>query len=727
MDKRLLLLSLLLLITVSAIAQRPAYEKLSPWLRHACGKQSSARKIKGNNSRKASVCAFVQITTDSDEVLQDYGCTPLARFGNILIADIPLQQLSELSRQQQVRRIEAGPSCQLTLDTATAIVQVPRMQSETVLPQAYTGKGVVMGVQDVGFDLTHPTFYDTTLQECRIRRFWDQLSPDTLSSSLYVGAEYTTPETIARYARSHDGLIIQHGCHTLGIAAGTGYDTPYRGVAYESDICLVSNAVVNDTALIRQEDRYRYTTATDVLGFKYIFDYASEQDKPCVISFSEGEREDIDGECQLLYAALDSLAGPGRIIVASAGNNGANNTYFRKEPGEESKGAFLLRYGMDDSFRIRTKDQLDMQLVVYDYGGDSDTLHWSTDDILTQPDSIWKDTLQMCGVTLTIDICAYPYSLDKETIIYDYYITSSERFGYNHPISFEIIGKEATGEFLMDKGNFVFNELNPALRAGDNTHTVLSPSTAPRVISVGSTAYRTAYTNVTGNTQNNNWGTGGERAGYSSIGPTLDDRVKPEVVAPGTNILSAMSSYYHEAHPEETSATVAYSDFNDRRYPWAAETGTSMSTPLVAGIIACWLQAKPDLSPEDIIQLFKTTCKQREGYTYPNNEYGYGEIDAYQGLLQLLGLSGIRDISHHQPQQAEFLIQNHQLTIRFHEPSTANIHLCIYTLKGERTHHLTIPQGTNSYTLTLPLPHGVYAVQLNSTIPTLQGSTLIRW
>ena len=60
--------------------------------------------------------------------------------------------------------------------------------------------------------------------------------------------------------------------NTLGIAAGCGYDSPYRGMAYESDICLVSNAVSDDEQFIDSTDYYKYTYATDALGFKYIMD-----------------------------------------------------------------------------------------------------------------------------------------------------------------------------------------------------------------------------------------------------------------------------------------------------------------------------------------------------------------------------------------------------------------------------------------------------------------------
>ncbi|MFR5269647.1 MAG: S8 family serine peptidase [Hoylesella buccalis] len=132
-----------------------------------------------------------------------------------------------------------------------------------------------------------------------------------------------------------------HGTHTLGIAAGSGYDSPYRGMAYESDICLVSNAVSDDEQFIDSADYYKYTYATDALGFKYIMDYARERNLPCVISFSEGSNQDFHGDDQLYYAILDSLSGPGRIIVASAGNEGAKKSFFRKPIGKKSAGTFV--------------------------------------------------------------------------------------------------------------------------------------------------------------------------------------------------------------------------------------------------------------------------------------------------------------------------------------------------------------------------------------------------
>ncbi len=71
-----------------------------------------------------------------------------------------------------------------------------------------------------------------------------------------------------------------------------------------------------------------------------------------------------------------------------------------------------------------------------------------------------------------------------------------------------------------------------------------------------------------------------------------------------------------------------------------------MSCPIVAGIIAQWMEAIPTLTREQIIEVFEATCRRHDSsLTYPNNDYGYGEIDAEAGLNYLLGhYDGIDDI-----------------------------------------------------------------------------------
>jgi subtilisin family serine protease len=283
-------------------------------------------------------------------------------------------------------------------------------------------------------------------------------------------------------------------------------------------------------------------------------------------------------------------------------------------------------------------------------------------------------------------------------------------------------------EAYLVTGSFTTYDENPLLCAGECTHNIHSPSSAPSVICVGGTIYRQGIVNYLGKWKSAEEGGGGERGTYSSVGPTMDGRIKPDVMAPGANIISSYSSYYLENNPLAADITwdVAHFPFNGRSYAWNCNSGTSMSCPAVAGAIALWLQAKPDLTPEEVLDVFSHTCRRYdEALPYPNNEYGYGEVDAYHGLLYLLSFSNIDELStYHTP--ANISLKGSTLHLDFGTPTTAPVRLRLFDISGMQRLTMTIPTGSSSHALTLPmLSHGVYAVQIDGPAE-VKGSTLIR-
>lgn len=88
------------------------------------------------------------------------------------------------------------------------------------------------------------------------------------------------------------------------------------------------------------------------------------------------------------------------------------------------------------------------------------------------------------------------------------------------------------------------------------------------------------------------------RSGFSSIGPSFDGRIKPDVMAQG-------------------SATVL-SDVNGNI---VTSNGTSFSCPVMAGMIACLWQANPSKTNKEIRQMI---LESSDKYLTPNNNYGYG-------------------------------------------------------------------------------------------------------
>ncbi len=101
----------------------------------------------------------------------------------------------------------------------------------------------------------------------------------------------------------------------------------------------------------------------------------------------------------------------------------------------------------------------------------------------------------------------------------------------------------------------------------------------------------------------------GSLAGFSSVGPTYDRRVKPDVVAPGVGVVTA-----------QARATSGYSRLN----------GTSFSTPLVAGCAALVLSLHPEWGPEAVHDAIVMSASRA---AYPDNRYGWGIVNARDAVL----------------------------------------------------------------------------------------------
>ena len=653
------------------------------------------------------------------------------RIGNIFIVSIPIDQLGSLAADARVERIEAKPTNSIHLDSTSIITRTNHIADGLNLPQAFTGKGVVVGIQDVGFDLTHPTFYSSDLSQYRIKSFWDQLSVDTIGSTMYVGQTYESKAALLEYAHSRDNLIISHGTHTSSTAAGSGYNSSYKGIAPESDICLVNNAVSSDLPLIDSADVYKYTYATDLLGFKYLFDYADKQGKPCVISFSEGSHQDLRGDDILYYEALEALLKPGHIIVASAGNEGTQTSMVPKPEGTQSAGTYIMSSSNKVVITAESTNDIAFRLLIYNNREHPDTLTTHTHSVFAAQDSVCVDSVKTQGGTYYAEIHGFPSCYEPEKKAFDITITAPETAGVKTPMWFEMDGAESNSRMFIASGYFYNTKMNVRTGNAVNGFNIHSPSSAPSVICVGATSHRHHYVNYKDEYMEPTTFITGQRAPYSSIGPTVDGRIKPDVVAPGTNLIAAYSSYYLEANPDasDIESDVEHFEFDNRTYAWNANTGTSMSTPIVAGIIALWLEADPTLTRERIMEIIsKTSSHPDMTLTYPNNEYGYGAIDAYRGLLCVLGLDdslNTEELSHAQPQQVRFNINNKLLTIAFTDEDDCSGELRIYSTCGQEMMRIRIKNNFQQIDLS-QLNSGIYAIQLNTGNKLTTGSSLIR-
>jgi len=139
-------------------------------------------------------------------------------------------------------------------------------------------------------------------------------------------------------------------------------------------------------------------------------------------------------------------------------------------------------------------------------------------------------------------------------------------------------------DFAVDRGMIVVNSAgNENYNADHNT--LIAPADGDHVIAVGSIT------------------SSGDRSSFSSVGPTADGRIKPDVAAMGSSVY--LASQY---------------DANGFTY----SSGTSFSCPLTSGAIALLLSAYPELTPEQVYEAITSTASQSAN---PDNLLGLGIID----------------------------------------------------------------------------------------------------
>lgn len=587
-------------------------------------------------------------------------------------------------------------------DRTTKWVNIEQVKNGTGagLTQAFTGKGVIVGILDIGFDLTHPTFYATDGKTYRIKRFVDNCkdADTTKGHAIPLGREYRTEEEILDLKHSGDSKYHQHGTHVLGIAAGSGYGTPYQGMAPDADICAICVDLTTE-----------YTTNPESPEFKYIFDYADEQGKPCVINYSMGTGYNP----KTFYKAeqaFKKMLGPGHIIVAGAGNSGAQPYYTIKKRGVAAGGVFLKSDNQKNSreHNFISNDPFVLKVIRVKGIGKQ-----------VKGDSLTFDSQNLPAAPQTIDI--YQAQMTKSDSIYTLSLKFTDPDDFDMDGSFILLveGKEAQVRIIADVYMSIHNNtaLDPRCNLASEAGSILAPSCFADIISVGNIVGRKNQNDTTADIPADPDGVLGVRNGTSSVGPTYTGITKPDVVAPGSFIISAGNSF-SSTEIRDNIETFTASEFNGKSYPWRLGTGTSQSTPVVSGIIALWLEAKPTLTTQEVLETIRLTSKPlgTDSLGYPNNEYGYGIIDAYKGLLHVLGLdTSIRSLSQHQPAGMTFRVQGDVL---YADGAADDIPVTFYNLSGTIVRQSKVENGTVSLS---GMPKGVYAVQLGN-----QGSTLIR-
>ncbi|MBU8908780.1 S8 family peptidase [Desertibacillus haloalkaliphilus] len=146
--------------------------------------------------------------------------------------------------------------------------------------------------------------------------------------------------------------------------------------------------------------------------------------------------------------------------------------------------------------------------------------------------------------------------------------------------------------------------------SGPNPQTIASPAISPRVITVGAM-----------DDQDTVERSDDRVAAFSSRGPTIDGLTKPDLLAPGVDIVSLLA-------PDTKLAKLLKKDRVGEHY--IRMSGTSMATPICAGVVALMLERDPELSPD---QVKKQLLKSAEDWGLEPHTQGEGYIDAHEAVL----------------------------------------------------------------------------------------------
>ena len=704
MKRKSILLSLLLAIFVvgGMFAQEPTYSKMSPYTRILLDKL--AKKDTANSLLRSSISgdylsAFVKVATDEGWAsLDSAGCRIRTRTGDIAPVLIPLSAVESVSGLGCIQYVSASQPMRASMDSARYYSDVADAYAGTKLPQPYTGKGVIVGVVDQGLDFTHPNFYDKEGKAYRIKQVWDQTSP-------YSKAEYRTEEELLDAACSFDSDVNTHGTHVTGIAAGGGFDTPYQGVANESDMILVATTMQN----------------SDIVdGVDYIFKESERLGRPCVVNLSLGDGIGGHDGTNFMDIMLDRMVGPGKIITVAMGNSRDMPVYTELMSPSDTLRTFVgrsntgLSYGLVDIWADEPGEPFSVCLDLYDR---------ESDEILNTTGFFALDTMPKSSVFTSESMdgtLVYEAQMESELYVFNGRYRLFIQFNYpegtkNEKIFLLHVATNNTPVRAWgNNGESLFTDLGKGYpyTVGTGDFTVGSPASAKNVIAVGAYATRICPVNVDGGTSYLAGNSLCELTSFSSVGPTIDNRMKPDITAPGLWLASSYNSFYLEGETGEgaKASQARYSTFNGHRYPWGYMSGTSMACPFVTGSIALWLQANPALSPDDIKDVFSRTAVQDKPLSYPNKQWGWGKIDVYKGLLDILGIpTSTENVFEEAPQEAVSV---------YASGTKGSFHVRWAEVPGSFSIHVYDASGRHLYGEKVDSPASVdYAVSLGNVQP----------
>ncbi len=641
---------------------------------------------------------------------------------HLALACIPAQLVEQVEDLDDVRRVCSSPASTVALDRARAATALDNVHAGTDLPQGYTGRNVVVGFCDVGFDPGHIAFVDPATGRNRVSRVISY--KESRGSRLEVMPDqYPAWQT--------DSTALFHATHVAGIMTGSSNEYSLLGVAPGAELMATVSELTDVGILAGAED---------------IIAYAKSVGKPAVINMSVGSYlGPHDGST--LFNEYLSMLGREAIICLASGNSGNSKCSFEYRPESRQSLRQVAVYGTDwVNFDIKGYIDLwadgdktfDLSIGVLDT--DTRRVIYSVPlTTLSQGDVVGIASVQPDGDSKVVFDAEFANYLEGVFLAQAELNTRNRRYNVTLKVDTHCAAMSAQGPWarfvpalIIDSedvgvngfadclGTLFASPLNGLavgpdlsvsdLACGDNFVCVGMYTTRSSIVSEGGNEIvGGGFADMTVNSA----------SGYGIV----NGNHLPHVCAPGAFIISAVSSPFIEANPDQLNRVVYTTTRPEGTYRWIYECGTSMATPFVAGTIALWLEAEPTLTVYDILDILENTnCRLNP----PTLRDMHGWIDPAAGLRYIFEkYAGVDNVlTPGGSQQLDISVGEGVLTLSRPLPSVSEV--SVYNISGQLVATpLTIPPGNTAVDIPA-LPTGCYIARLSSSSTTVAKRIFIR-
>lgn len=602
-------------------------------------------------------------------LLQKLGVEIRDAIGRMLILTVPTESLMALDDIDEIESVSADQKTRLMNNIArekSRVTEIATMEKAQLhsLPQAYTGKGVLVGIIDSGIDYNHAAFRNAD-GSTRIKLAL------VLSMETDNYDEYTSPEDIEQL--TSDKVSRSHGTHVAGIAGGSiveGLDK--QGMAPEADLMLCGlGDYLYDSYIISAITR--------------MFDFAKEQGQPCVVNlslgyscfFHDGTSSEIVQCLKEYYKTEENKKG--RIIVLAGCNfAGCHSAIYTTLPEADSDGynlkTVLGEDGKDTYEGMEVNRYSSIENFFYNIDGSEFDVELKVVDTITgQVYTLDEKPLYTTYYTKVSEIdktSTTSYLNNKYYIGYDSYST---RLFHEPNLKLAYFVKGQAGKIFraidgrITKSSGYHSYGLPGYTDGGDNGAFSVDICCEEAIGVGVYYSATSYMDINGNIQQYRDESQLDKIVHFSSWGTDDNGMNhPDVVAPGAGVCSAYNNYdadYIDAkgefRPEMSADLTDGVNLFGRNHYYGVKEGTSMAAPHVSGIIALWLQANPNLTYADVRNIIRETSVKDEFVTNPElipshdvRQAGAGKIDALAGLQKLVGTTAINTVGADGPRHA---------------------------------------------------------------------------